>query len=443
MKAQAGNREREMAIRMRQKGHPAKEVAEAYGRSLAWVYKWYGRFMEHRNLADLRDRSRAPKRCPKRISGTIRQAIKAARKQLEEEAKIPGELIYIGANAIRSRLKREGYTDLPSRASIERILTQEHLTNPYEIQEEVQYPRLHPTQPHQLTQVDIVPRYLPGGPLVSCFNGIDVVSRYPMGNQSLRKSSGDAVQFVLLVFQTVGIGEYTQFDNEPCFSGGVTHPGVIGKVARGCLYVGTQPVFSPLDHPESNGTVERFHQDYLENTWDKEEMPDLPTVRSNSAPFFDRYRQSGHHSALEGHSPAEIHWSQPVMKLPDIFQLPEGRLPLTEGKIHYIRLVMPDHQISVANLLWSVPKAEAGTGVWATLELRLSGAKLRIYDKAPDDPDRVCLAQHPFPLKEKVEPLRPEFQRPIPVATSWRGLAVTFFASALREKLPTWFSTML
>lgn len=436
MAAHGGYPERELAIRLLRHGHSAKEVAEELGQSLAWVHKWRGRFLEKGDLADLKDRSRAPKRCPKRITATLRQAIKVARKQLEAEAKQPKELSYIGARAIRNRLKREGYLDIPSRASIERILTQEALTNPHEIQEKVEYPGLHPTQPHQLTQVDIVPRYLPGGPLVSCFNGIDVVSRYPDGDQSLQKSSGDAVQFVLLIFQTMGIGEYTQFDNEPCFSGGVTHPGVIGKVARACLYVGTQPVFSPFDHPESNSFVERFHQDYLKNTWDKQEMPDLPTVRSNSAPFFELYRHSGHHSALEGHSPAEIHWAQPVMKLPDTFHLPEGRLPLTAGKIHYIRLVLTDHQISVANLLWSVPKAEVGTGVWATLDICLPGAKLLIYDKAPDDPKRVCLAHHPFPLKEAVVPLRPEFQRPIPLGDSWWNLATTFFASVWREKLP-------
>jgi transposase InsO family protein len=62
------------------------------------------------------------------------------------------------------------------------------------------------------------------------------------------------------------LAKYTQIDNESCFSGGFTHPGVLGKVLRLGLYVGTELVFSPFRHPESNGYVERFHQDYNQNT---------------------------------------------------------------------------------------------------------------------------------------------------------------------------------
>jgi hypothetical protein len=36
-------------------------------------------------------------------------------------------------------------------------------------------------------------------------------------------------------------------------------------VLRLALLVGTQLVFSPVRHPESNGTIERFHQDYSKN----------------------------------------------------------------------------------------------------------------------------------------------------------------------------------
>ena len=58
-----------------------------------------------------------------------------------------------------------------------------------------------------------------------------------------------------------------------------------------------------------------------------------------------------------------------------------------------------------------LPKAELSQGVWATLEITLQGATLRIYDTAPDAPHRTYLAKHPFPLKEQVHPLRPELQR--------------------------------
>jgi hypothetical protein len=83
---------------------------------------------------------------------------------------------------------------------------------------EAVYPHLKPTRPHQLVQVDIVPHYLPGGGCVSCFNAIDGVSRYPTGQPSARKGSRDAVTFLWHVWRELGIPDYTQVDNESCFS---------------------------------------------------------------------------------------------------------------------------------------------------------------------------------------------------------------------------------
>lgn len=126
---------------------------------------------------------------------------------------------------------------------------------------------MRPTKPHQLIQVDFVPRYLPNGPFVSCFNAIDVVSRYPTGRQYTTKRSEDAASFLLQVWRDLGVPDCTQVDNEGCFSGGFNHPRVLGKVLRLALMVGTELVFSPIRHPESNGHAERFHQDYSKNVW--------------------------------------------------------------------------------------------------------------------------------------------------------------------------------
>jgi len=44
-------------------------------------------------------------------------------------------------------------------------------------------------------------------------------------------------------------------DNEGCFTGGNTHPHVIGKVVRLCLMVKTQVIFIPIRHPKSNAFI--------------------------------------------------------------------------------------------------------------------------------------------------------------------------------------------
>jgi len=53
-----------------------------------------------------------------------------------------------------------------------------------------------------------------------------------------------------------------------------------------------------------------------------------------------------------------------------------------------MRRVGQDGAISVLNVRWDIPAAQPGQGVWATLRIRTSGAKLIIFDAAPDTPFR-------------------------------------------------------
>jgi len=284
-------------------------------------------------------------------------------------------------------------------------------------EQKVAYPQLRPSLAHQLVQVDIVPHYLSGGVLVACFNGIDVVSRFPDGQQYANKSTDSALDFLVHLWQAVGVPQYTQVDNESSFCGGRTHPGVIGRVARLALLVGTELIFSPFYSPECNGFVERFHQDYSANVWEKVIMQDLEDVRQVSAAFFPRYRASEHHSQLQGQSPAAIHFATPMRRLPTNFKIPT-HLPITEGKVHFMRAVEKDNNILLSNLKWHAGLAQPGQGVWATLHIRLNGAKVSIHDAAPDALKRRSLAVHPFPLKEPVVTLPPEF-RPGFTITGW------------------------
>jgi hypothetical protein len=300
---------------------------------------------------------------------------------------------------------------LPGISTIEQVLRDADMVKPHHAPEkpETVYPQLHPSQPHQLAQVDIVPHYLTGGALIACFNGIDPVSRFPGGQQYDNKSTEAALDFLVYLWKVIGIPQYTQVDNESSFCGGRTHPGVIGRVARLALLVGSELVFSPFYSPECNGFVERFHQDYSANVWGKVTLHNLHEVHQASAAFFPRYRTSEHHSELQGQSPSALHFATPLRSLPANFKIP-AHLPITEGKIHFMRAVEKTGNIQATNLSWNAGLVQPGQGVWATLHLRTSGAKLHIYDAAPDALKRHCLAEHQFLLKEPVIPVRPEFQ---------------------------------
>jgi transposase InsO family protein len=409
MSEQADQEDRKALIHLLNSGKSPREAAQVLGRSRGWAYKWKNRF-EQDGWAGLQAHSRAPHNVPGRTSAEIRQEIVRIRSELEAEAENKDNLGYIGADAIYGRLLLQGIEAPPAVSTIERILRQAGKTKPRvpQAEKEVVYPNLKPSAVHQLTQVDIVPHYLTGGESIACFNSIDVVSRYPAGKQYANKRSGDAMDFLLHSWRELGLSNYLQMDNESCFSGGYKHPGVIGQVVRLALYVGVQPVFSPIYHPESNAFVERIHQDYSDFVWKKEHLENLAAVHQRSALFFPNYRNSHHHSALGGHSPLEIHRTVPARKLPLGFS-PPNPLPITAGQVHFLRAVDEKRNVLILNKVWSAGLGVPDQGVWATLSLKPGGATLRIYDAAPDAPKRGCLAEHPFPLKEPVVPLLPQF----------------------------------
>jgi len=428
--------ERISAIYLLRAGHTVKEVAQEMGRTPRWVRKWRQRYASA-GWVGLQDCSRRPQRLAQQTVPEIKEAIKQARSELEAAAAQGAGLKYIGGQAIRTRLREQGVQPLPSKSTIERVIRVAEMTRPYQgaIQPEIRYPHLDVQQPQTLIQVDIVPHYLKGGARVACFNAIDVASRYPTGQAYAQRRSQDAEVFLIHVWQELGIPRYTQVDNESCFSGGFTHPYVLGRVVRLALQVGTELVFSPVRHPQSNGFVERFHQDYNQHVWEDTYLSDLQDVQSKGQQFFALYRQRPH-SRLHEQTPYAVHHRQPPHYLPATFQPAVQKRPLYTGKVHFMRKVLPDQTVSVLNVAWAVPQAEAAQGVWVTLDLRASGATLAIYDAAPDAPERRCLAAHQFPLAEPV--------LPPPSCSAWRlrPLLLTVLKRVLRWTVPFLRGTM-
>lgn len=396
--------ERLQALALLQAGHEVKAVAQQLKRTPQWVRKVRRRFQQD-GYQGVADQSRAPKEPGNQLPTGVREAIILARIKLEATAQSGAGLKYIGSYAIRTCLAQQQVQPLPSVATIERVLRAAGMTRPREESAEpgTVYPRLHPTRPQQLIQVDIVPHFLQGGERVACFNGIDVISRYATGQALAQRRSQDAMAFLTHLWQTMGIPHYTQVDNEGCFSGGATHSYVLGSVVRLALLVGTELVFSPVYHPKSNSVVERFHQDYNRHVWEDTYLANLLAVNSEAKRFFGRYNQSGHHSELKGQTPAALHHRTPPQLLDEDFSRSGQKLPLTEGMVHFMRRVQANGTVRVLNVDW-IASAPPDTGVWVTLALSTEAALLSIYDAAPDAPTRTCLVTYPFPLKEKVIP---------------------------------------
>lgn len=394
--------ERKSAIHLLRAGQKAEAVAVELGRSSRWVRKWRKRYQTE-GWDGLKDRSRRPHKIVRQTPEANQQAIRQARSELEAEAAEGKGLKYIGGQAIRTRLKDQGIQPLPSKSTIERVIRAAGMTRPYQREKKPQthYPHLKVENSQELIQVDIVPHFLKGGERVACFNAIDVTSRYPTGEAYAQRRSKEAEDFLIRVWQELGIPKYTQVDNEGCFSGGFTHPYVLGKVVRLALQAGTELVFSPVRHPQSNGFVERFHQDYDKHVWEDTYLNNLAEVRAQGQHFFTLYRKRPH-ARLNEQTPETVH--QHLTRLPFELKPATRKRPLYAGQVHFIRKVLADNTISILNVNWPVPEAIPGQGVWATLAITTSGARLIVFDAAPDVPARKRLAIHRFRLSETVLP---------------------------------------
>ena len=404
--------ERESIIHLYRRGLEANEIAVQLKRSERWVRKWLRRF-EQGGWEALAGQSRAPHRHGTALPEAVKQAVRQTRSELEAEAAAGEGLKYIGSTAVRTRLRQKGVQPLPSTSSIERILREAGMTRPKCKAESVVYPQLQPEEAHILYQVDHAPHYLQGGQQVYNYHAIDPYSRYPTGQALTGRRATDARAFLLHVWQEMGIPRYTQVDNEACFIGGFTHPYVLGQCVRLALLVGTELLFSPINHPQSNGTVERFHQAHQRHVWEDTYLADVAAVEREGQAFFALYRQRQDHTALAGETPRQRHERVPVQKVPASFSPPAGKLPIYAGRLHFMRRVNQEGTVSVLNVDWDLPDYDdSKRGVWVTIELAPEGSQLFIYDEAPDASERQLLASHPFPVKEPVLP-RPASLIPI------------------------------
>ena len=134
--------QRKTAIHLIRSGLSKPEIASRLHRSHAWVSTWWRRYNKNKDFTDLRSRSKAAKRSPRKINEEICREIKIARSELEAEKAESKTKVHIGAEAVRERLKTKGLKKIPSTKSIERILKESGMIKKYRSGDEQTKPQL-------------------------------------------------------------------------------------------------------------------------------------------------------------------------------------------------------------------------------------------------------------------------------------------------------------
>ncbi|MEA1894698.1 MAG: hypothetical protein U9N36_05760 [Euryarchaeota archaeon] len=121
--------------------------------------------------------------------------------------------------------------------------------------------------------------------------------------------------------------------------------------------------------------------------WEREQWTDLEHIRSEAKTFLMRhnnrqdwkYRKTG----LE---------SVPQRKLPEDFEIDADNLPITEGKVHFIRQVKENGTISVLNEDSSVDKSLVYEYAWTTIDTKQE--QLMIYYREKNEEEvgliKIC-----------------------------------------------------
>lgn len=404
---------RREAIRRRLQGESRGAICHDLSRSTSWFDKWWAEY--HRNpRTDFADRPPAPHTSPQSTPPAVVQAVLAIRQTLEAGPTPQTRYGLVGHRAIRAELERLGVRPLPATATIQRILARHGLTHPRgAAAAAAYYPEPVAWGPDAIHATDLITRHLKGGQVVQNFHTFDHYTHAAYLSQQPDKSSATVRAHLLGAWACLGIPAVVQLDNESAFRGGHTHPRVLGQVVRLCLFVGAEVLFLPEYEGQRNHWVEGFHALWVQAFWSRKQFRDLAEVRAEAPAFRRGYQRRYRPPSLAGKTPAQMHRGAKALRLtPALRRLIPARLPITRGRIHFLRKVDGLGEVGILNERWRVGRRWTGEYVWAVVDT--AEQTLTFWHKPKAQAAWKQLRTRPYQLGEPVHPVLPEFRRKRP-----------------------------
>ena len=397
---------RRRAIRLTLQGQSRQAILARVGRSPAWLCKWQHRFAQH-GWRGLLSRSRRPQHRSGRYAERIRHLVIATRQRL-----LTQRVGLCGSQAIQDELCRARLlARVPSIATIKRILHDAGVSRRPRPPKRGYFPQPTPTSSYVLHAMDWTARYLKGGAKLFVFHTVDVQTRALAQTLHTDKSGATVREHALATWQMLGLPDGLQLDNDAAFNGGYKVQRLFGAFVRLCLYVGIEPIFLPVGEPKRNRVVERLHGLWAQAFWHRHRFDGVAEVRRAAPQFMRFYMERYHPPSLQGATPRQAQRvvGRRKLRAAQAGELPRV-LPLTAGRVHFVRLVDAQGQITLLNERWTVGKRLAGQYVWATISTMRR--RLVIYHRRTAQARVRTVKEFRYLLHEQVVPLAPQFQRP-------------------------------
>ncbi len=402
MDEQHERRLRRKAIRLSLRGLPVTKILRVVQRSTAWFSKWAQRFKRF-GTAGLKSRSREPHHQPTASALPLVRAIVRTRRRLVRQ-----RVGLIGPRAIQREFERLGGV-VPSLTTIKRVL-QQHGEIPTAPPPSY-FPRPRDVLDSVLHAIDWTCRYLEDGIKVYAFHSLNLRTRACVQTIAADKQGRTVIAHLLQTWQTLGIPVFLQLDNDAAFCGGYKTPRRIGQVVRLCLYLGIELIFLPVAEPQRNGEVEELNGLWARAFWQRHRFGSLRQVQRASPRFVQWYATRYAPPALAGKTPLQAQRLEHPRRLTlaQVRRLPDP-LPITAGRIHFIRRVQPDGSITFLSETWRVGRRFAGHYVWATIITHRR--RLEIWYQRSAQTDWRLIKIFAYLLPEPIKRWKSDFFRP-------------------------------
>ena len=297
----------EVLLEAERTGLTVTEICRRYGISRQTYYRYRRRYLAE-GLFGLEDRSRRPLHPANQIPADLEARIVEMRKDHPRW----------GARRIRSELARAG-VDPPVVSTIHQVLVRNGLVAvrpPHKPKADKRFER---EIANDLWQIDATRIVLADNSEVWVVDVIDDHSRYLLAAIAGPAATGDlAWDSFELAARRYGLPRQVLSDNGLIFTGRLHGTEVAFEVSLKDL--GVELINSAPYHPQTLGTLERFHRTVKEWLNDEGPAETLEHLQELLDGFRFHYNRRRPHQGINDHTPAERYGVTPID--PDVIQLP-------------------------------------------------------------------------------------------------------------------------
>jgi putative transposase len=386
-------------------GKSVAQILPLIPHSRSWVYKGKRRFA-HQRWHAVDSLPKAPHSSAHQYAQSTVTLVLRLRRHFVRSA-----VGLIGARALRQELlRRRLLRVVPALGTIKRWLKQAGLIPTASLPAEAPYyPQPHLPEDYVLLSCDWLSRYLEGGEKPYAMHTIDAQTHALCQTISTDKTTEALLHHILQAFTELGLPDCLQLDNDGAFTNLGKRVRVFGRFTRLLLYLGGEPLFIPPGEPKRNSLVEGVTHLWVQSFFDKAHFTSVAHLKRKSPKFCSWYETYAP-PRLGGRSVAEANRGVKRRKLTasERRSIPE-QLPLTAGRIHFIRRVDERGEIRLLNEQRKVSKRLAGEYVWATIDLKEQ--RLQLYYRKSARAQAKLLKQVAYPIAEPVKRVRPRYRR--------------------------------